>query len=73
MLKQACLFCKIVGFFAIVGAINWGLVGVFGFNLVEYVLGVGTVATDIVYDVVGLSGLALLGSYFMSCPFCKKP
>ena len=27
MLKQACVFCKIVGAIAIIGALNWGLIG----------------------------------------------
>jgi uncharacterized membrane protein YuzA (DUF378 family) len=40
----------------IVGAINWGLVGVFGFNLVTTILGEGMLTT-IVYDLVGLAGL----------------
>jgi uncharacterized membrane protein YuzA (DUF378 family) len=40
----------------IVGALNWGLVGLFGFNLVESILNVGTL-TNIVYDLVGLAGL----------------
>jgi len=40
----------------IVGAINWGLVGLFGFNLVESILNVGML-TNIVYDLVGLAGL----------------
>jgi uncharacterized membrane protein YuzA (DUF378 family) len=40
----------------IVGAINWGLVGLFGFNLVESILGTGMLTT-IVYDLVGLAGL----------------
>jgi uncharacterized membrane protein YuzA (DUF378 family) len=40
----------------IVGAINWGLVGLFGFNLVTTILGEGTIA-NIVYDLVGLAGL----------------
>ena len=39
-----------------VGGINWGLVGFFGFNLVESLFGAGTF-TSIVYDLVGLSTL----------------
>ena len=73
MLKQSCFVCKIVGAFAILGALNWGLVGVFGINLVENLLGVGTTLTRIVYGLVGLSGLMLLASYFIVCPACKKP
>ncbi|MGL4875795.1 MAG: DUF378 domain-containing protein [Clostridium sp.] len=40
----------------IVGALNWGLIGFFGFNLVEFLFGVGIIAT-IVYVLVGISGL----------------
>lgn len=72
MLKQACILCKIVGAIAIVGCLNWGLVGLLGVNLVERVLGEGTTVTRVVYDLVGLSGLLLLASYFMVCPACKK-
>jgi uncharacterized membrane protein YuzA (DUF378 family) len=71
MFKQACIVCKIVGFFAIVGALNWGLIGLFGFNAVEHFLGFG-IATRIIYGLIGLSGLALLASYFFVCPACKK-
>ncbi len=72
MLKQACVLCKVVGALVIIGAINWGLIAVAGFNLVDYIFGVGTVASRIVYGLVGLSGLALFGSYFTSCRACKK-
>lgn len=72
MLKQACMFCKIVGALAIVGALNWGLVGVANFNLVDYVVGAGSVTARIIYTLVGLSGVALLSSFFMVCPECKK-
>lgn len=72
MLKQACALCKIVGAIAIIGALNWGLVGVANVNLVERVFGVGSTITRIVYILVGLSGLALLASYFVICPACKK-
>ena len=72
MLKQACFLCKIVGAIAIVGALNWGLVGLLNVNLVEKVFGEMTMVTRIVYGLVGLSGLALLASYFTVCPACKK-
>ena len=35
MLKNACVLCKIVGAIAIIGALNWGLIGLSGTNLVE--------------------------------------
>lgn len=73
MLKQACLLCKIVGAFAIVGALNWGLVGLLNVNLVERIFGEMTTITRVIYGLVGLSGIALLVSYFTACPVCKKP
>ena len=71
MLKNACVCCKIVGVIAIIGALNWGLIGLTGTNLVSSILGEGKL-TRIVYILVGLSGLALLASFFTCCPKCKK-
>ena len=45
----------------IIGCINWGLVGLFNFNLVEYLLGDGALITRIVYVLVMLSGLINIG------------
>lgn len=72
MLKHSCLLCKIVGAFAIIGALNWGLVGLANVNLVDQIFGAGSVLARIIYILVGLSGVALLASYFMACPGCKK-
>ena len=41
----------------IIGALNWGLVGLFNFNLVEAIFGVMTWFTRIIYILVGISGL----------------
>lgn len=71
MLKQACTLCKVVGAIAIIGALNWGLIGLLNVNLVEQIFG-QTILTRIIYILVGLSGLALLSSYFVVCPACKK-
>ena len=40
----------------IVGALNWGLIGLFDFNLVTMLFGKGTLFTRIVYCLVGISG-----------------
>lgn len=39
-----------------IGAINWGLIGLFGFNVVTAIFGT-TVLTPIVYILVGLAGI----------------
>lgn len=42
----------------IIGAINWGLIGFFGFDLVAYIFGGDTaIASRVVYALVGLAGL----------------
>lgn len=40
----------------IVGALNWGLVGLFKFDLVKTIFGDNTLLTRTVYALVGLSG-----------------
>lgn len=72
MSKQSCIVCKAVSIIAVIGALNWGLVGVFGFNLVETIFGAGTALTRIVYGIVGISGLLLLGGLLGLCPCTKK-
>ena len=47
----------------IIGAINWGLIGFFRFNLVSLIFGDMTVLARIIYALVGLSGLYLLTFY----------
>lgn len=47
----------------VIGALNWGLVGLFEFNLVEEIFGTGTV-TDIVYVIVGVAALMMLPRLF---------
>lgn len=41
----------------VVGGINWGLVGFFGFDLVAAIFGSGSALARIVYSLVGLSAV----------------
>ncbi|MBE0429431.1 MAG: DUF378 domain-containing protein [Thermoleophilia bacterium] len=56
---------KILGWIAlilvIVGALNWGLVGIFEYNIVDEIFGAGSTAARTVYGLVGLSGLFMIG------------
>ena len=52
---------------AIVGAINWGLIGFFDYNLVAALFGDGTIFTRIIYSLVGLCGLYLISLYGQVC------
>jgi len=60
---------KFVLTLAIIGAINWGLIGFFNFNLVDAIFGGGareetSAISRIVYALVGLAGL--VGAYFLT-------
>lgn len=60
-----CVLSWITSILVIVGALNWGLVGFFDFNLVEAIFGVGALSR-VIYAVVGLAGLyaiVLLGRH----------
>ena len=48
---------KIALVLIIIGAINWGLIGFFGFDLVATIFGEMSVISRIVYGLVGISGL----------------
>ena len=47
----------------VVGAINWGLVGAFHYNLVDKIFGVDSAISRIIYVLVGVAGLVLLAYY----------
>ena len=54
-------FQKTTLVFTVIGAINWGLIGFFNFNLVEALFGVDSMLTGIVYAIVGICGLINIG------------
>lgn len=69
---KSCFVCKLIGLLVIVGALNWGAVGFFQFNVVDHFLGVGTTITRVIYDLVGVAGLLKLITCFKPCPCTKK-
>jgi len=56
----------------IIGAINWGLIGIANFNLVEFIFGGLTIVTKIVYILVGVSGIVLIYSAAKCHSNCKN-
>ena len=73
MMKQGnCPGCKIVGVLVAIGAINWGLYGVFGIDLVARLLGVMTTPARVVYGLIGVAGIMKVVSLFGCCPCQKK-
>lgn len=51
----------------IIGGINWGLVGLFDFNLVDFLFGVGSVFSKIIYILVGIASLWCIGLFKKVC------
>ncbi len=49
----------------IIGSINWGLVGIFQFDLVAWLFGgAGAIVSRIIYTVIGLAGLWCISILF---------
>lgn len=55
-----------------VGGLNWGLVGLFNFNLVNSVLGVAPTAEKLVYVLVGVATVYLVATHRADCRVCGK-
>ncbi len=54
-LQKTCLVITIIG------AINWGLIGLLDFNLVDTLFGVGSLLSRLVYTLVGICGIVNIG------------
>lgn len=57
-LQKVCLVITIIG------ALVWGIIGLFSFNLVDYIFGAGSVMARVIYSLVGVSGLVNIGILF---------
>ncbi|MBI1883110.1 MAG: DUF378 domain-containing protein [Chlamydiae bacterium] len=69
---KSCIVCKLLGLLVVIGALNWGLIGILKLDLVAKLLGDMTIASRVVYTLVGIAGVAKLISCFRDCPACKK-
>jgi uncharacterized membrane protein YuzA (DUF378 family) len=63
--KGTSTLLKVAMVLAIIGALNWGLIGFFNWNLVDAIFGgdpreMTSVASRVVYAIVGLAGLVAL-------------
>lgn len=51
----------------IIGAVNWGLIGFFSFDLVAFLFGSMSWLSRIIYGLVGICGLYLITFYTRLC------
>lgn len=55
------IFKRICLILVIIGALNWGLVGLFNFNLVSFIFdNLSTVVSRIIFSIVGIAGISLI-------------
>lgn len=69
-MNNKCLDCTALTI-AIIGAINWGLIGFFSFDLVALIFGDMSWLSLIIYAIVGISGLYLI-TFYMYCGGTKE-
>lgn len=56
---------KIALVLVIIGALNWGLVGIFKFDLVSFIFdNLSTVVTRIIFSLVGIAGIITISTLF---------
>ena len=48
---------KIALILAIIGSLNWGLIGLFSFDLVAFICGQMSITSRIIYGLVGIAGI----------------
>jgi uncharacterized protein len=54
----------------VVGGLNWGLVGLFNYNLVDSLVGAGSGVAQLVYVLVGVSAVYLAVTHKGDCRVC---
>jgi uncharacterized membrane protein YuzA (DUF378 family) len=69
MVKNLTVLDWVAVVLVIIGGLNWGLVGIFSFDLVAAIFGVMSAISQIIYVLVGLSALYLV---FMVGKFARK-
>ena len=55
---------KIALVFTIIGAIVWGIIGIFDFNVINYLFSNVFIVAKIIYIIVGICGLINIGLLF---------
>jgi uncharacterized membrane protein YuzA (DUF378 family) len=67
MLKGGSSWYHASWILVVVGALNWGLVGLFDFNLVHAILGGVPALERIVYILVGVAGIVMIATCKHHC------
>jgi uncharacterized membrane protein YuzA (DUF378 family) len=55
-----------------IGGLNWGLIGLFGFNLVEALFGSIPALPNIIYILVALAAIYTIWTHKETCKVCSE-
>lgn len=58
--------------FTIMGALNWGLIGIFNFNLVSFIFGDMTLISRIIYTLVGVAAVINTILFFVDMDYATE-
>lgn len=58
------IFQKVCLVLTIIGAIVWGIIGIFDVNIVDMIFGAGSIVSRIIYTLVGIAGIVNIGLLF---------
>ena len=64
--RKGIMLSKIAMCLVIVGGINWGLVGLFNFNLVAFIFGGGSMIARAIYIIIGVCSVLCIPTLFMN-------
>ncbi|MBT3394504.1 MAG: DUF378 domain-containing protein [Waddliaceae bacterium] len=70
MKKECPIICTTAFVLLLIGGINWGLVGLFDLDLVEYLFGAGTIFARVIYILIGIAAVMKLCCW-IKCKCCK--
>jgi hypothetical protein len=72
MMKKHCTLDVIALILVVIGALNWASFGMFHVDLIAHVFGSFTTLSQIIYVLVGLSGIYLILRAVQCCKKCES-
>lgn len=56
----------------IIGGLNWGLFGLFGYDIIDELLGGFPTVAEVIYTLVGAASVYLLVTHIKECKTCSS-
>lgn len=69
--KKQCWVCRWVELLVILGALNWGLMAIFGLDLVLPLFAQISGLTRAIYGLIGIAGVLAVLASVRPCPACE--